>query len=360
MVTSERLDPPTVPVGDTRSDQRRAWDEGTLPTVERVRPDLWSIPVPIPNNPLRYTLAYALGHPGGLTLIDPGWDAPESWQALLAGIASTGYEISDVVAVLATHVHPDHYGLAGKVRQASGAWVGLHAADAALLRTDQTTGLPAVAAAARSLFQDAGAPPLELPRSLTRSALASFVPTTEPDRLLADGELLDFGSWSLRVLHTPGHSPGHVCLRDATQRLLFTGDHVLPQITGTVGLHSNDDDDALGDFLASLATLNDIAFALDEVLPAHEYRFTGLARRIEEVLTHHEQRLDETAAAVEHTPGRSAWDIAQQLTWSRPWSDIDTLMRRLAAAETLAHLQLLRRRLRVDCSAQRPWRWDHT
>lgn len=356
-MTNERLHPPTAPVADTRSEQRRAWEQGTLPAVERVRPGLWSIPVPIPDNPLRYTLAYALEHRDGLTLIDPGWDAPASWTALLAGIASTGHQISDVVAVLATHVHPDHYGLAGKVRQASGAWVGLHAADAALLHTDQATGLPAVAVAARSLFQDAGAPPLDLPRSVMGSALTSFVPTTEPDRLLADGDLLDFGSWSLRVLHTPGHSPGHVCLRDATQRLLFTGDHVLPRITGTIGLHSDGDDDALSDFLTSLATLNDVAFALDDVLPAHEYRFDGLRSRVDELLAHHEQRLDETAAAVRHAPGRTAWDIAQHLSWSRPWTDIDALMRRLAAAETLAHLQLLRRRRRLICSTQRPWTW---
>lgn len=338
-------------------EQRRAWEEGRLPAVEQVRPGLWSIPVPIPDNPLRYTLTYALAHPDGLTLIDPGWDAPASWTALLAGIASTGHDVSDVVAVLATHVHPDHYGLAGKVREASGAWVGLHAADAALLHTDRATGLPAVAVAARRLFEDAGAPPLRLPRSVMGSALASFVPITEPDRLLVDGDRLDFGDWSLRVLHTPGHSPGHVCLRDAPQRLLFTGDHVLPRITGTVGLHSDGNDDALGDFLASLATLYDVADALDEVLPAHEYRFDNLTPRLDELLAHHEMRLAEVATAVRLAPGRTAWEIAERLTWSRPWTDIDTLMRRLAAAETLAHLQLLRRRHCVTRSTQRPWTW---
>ena len=352
-------DEPAEPLAsDDKTQQRRAWDEGLLPAVEQVCPDLWSIPVPIPHNPLRYTLAYALGHPSGLTLIDPGWDAPPAWQALLEGIAATGHKVTDVVAVLATHVHPDHYGLAGKVRQASGAWVGLHAADAALLATDLLTGLPAVVSAAQSLFADAGAPPLALPPSVMSSALASFVPAAQPDRLLNHRDVLTFGKWQLHVIHTPGHSPGHVCLREATQRLMFTGDHVLPQITGTVGLHSTGEDDALGDFLGSLASLSDVAFALDHVLPAHEYRFTGLPNRLDELAAHHERRLQETAAAVARMPGRSAWDIARLLTWSRPWSTIDVIMRRLAAAETLAHLQLLQRRRQVRCSSQRPWTWS--
>ena len=100
--------------------QHAAWQAGTLPDVEKVRPGLWSIPVPIPNNPLRYVLVYGLELDDGLALIDAGWNCDEAWQALNLGLAHAGGSIADVRAVLVTHLHPDHHGLAGRVRAASG------------------------------------------------------------------------------------------------------------------------------------------------------------------------------------------------------------------------------------------------
>src|SRR5690606_2464053 len=114
--------------------QRAAWTGGGIPEVEQVRPGLWSIPVPIPVSPLRYVLVYALELDGGVAIVDAGWNTDEAYDALTAGLGVAGHTIADVRAVLVTHIHPDHYGLAGRVREASGAWIGLHPADARLLR----------------------------------------------------------------------------------------------------------------------------------------------------------------------------------------------------------------------------------
>src|SRR5207247_9405016 len=105
-----------------------------LPPVERVRPGLWSIPVPIPNNPLRYVFVYAFETDSGPFIVDAGWNTDDAFATLSEGISHTGADISDVRGVLVTHIHPDHYGLAGRVRDASGAWVALHPADAALVQ----------------------------------------------------------------------------------------------------------------------------------------------------------------------------------------------------------------------------------
>src|SRR5690606_20398688 len=113
--------------------QRQAWLSGAMPGVERVRPGLWSIPVPIPINPLRYVLVYAFEVPGGVVIVDAGWNTEEAFGALDSGLNVAGYRIADVKAVLVTHLHPDHYGLAGRVREASGAWGVLPPADARLL-----------------------------------------------------------------------------------------------------------------------------------------------------------------------------------------------------------------------------------
>src|ERR1700716_4196221 len=106
---------------------------GPLPPVEQVRPGLWSLPVPIPNNPLRYVLVYVFDTRRGPYLVDAGWNTDDSYAVLCAGLTEAGFTIGDVQGVLVTHIHPDHYGLAGRVREASGAWVALHPADAALI-----------------------------------------------------------------------------------------------------------------------------------------------------------------------------------------------------------------------------------
>ncbi len=113
--------------------QREAWLRKELPPVERVASGVWSVPVPIPDNPLRYVLSYLIEHQSGFVLVDPGWDAPASWQALSDGLAACSVPLSAVTAVLVTHVHPDHHGLSGKVREASGAWIGMHEGEDALL-----------------------------------------------------------------------------------------------------------------------------------------------------------------------------------------------------------------------------------
>src|SRR5256714_3705567 len=106
---------------------------GPLPPVERVRPGLWSIPVPIPDNPLRYVLVYAFETDRGMYIVDAGWNTDDAFDMLVAGLATVGASMADVRGVMVTHIHPDHYGLAGRVREVSGAWVALHPADAALI-----------------------------------------------------------------------------------------------------------------------------------------------------------------------------------------------------------------------------------
>src|SRR5881275_105306 len=85
--------------------QHAAWQRRELPPAERLGGDLWSIPVPIPDNPLRYVSSYAFGTSEGLVLIDAGWGSEEAWQALTGGLEFIGAGIADVRGVLVTHLH---------------------------------------------------------------------------------------------------------------------------------------------------------------------------------------------------------------------------------------------------------------
>ncbi|HEX6970586.1 MAG TPA: MBL fold metallo-hydrolase [Micromonosporaceae bacterium] len=320
--------------------QREAWNRNVLPPVEQVRPGLWSIPVPIPINPLRYVLAYAFELPDGVALVDVGWDTPEAWEALNRGLAETGHEVADVRAILVTHVHPDHYGLAGRVREVSGAWIGMHELEAATIPKRYGDAIERLIDGSREWLRWCGAPERDA-EALAGSSkdIRPFVHLAQPDRLLADGERLQLPGWSVEALWTPGHTPGHLCFYEREHRLLLSGDHVLPRISPNISAHPMQGPNPLGDFLRSLDRLS--ALAEQEVLPAHEYRFHGLADRVDELRSHHEARLYEIRSVLREHEELSTWEIAERLTWSRPWSEFSGFVRRAAVGETLAHLVLL-------------------
>ena len=325
--------------------QKEAWDRDVMPPVERVRPGLWSIPVPIPDNPLRYVLVYAFELDNGVAIVDAGWNTDDAWMALNNGLVEAGGSIKDVQAVLVTHIHPDHYGLAGRVREESGAWIGLHPDDAEMLeaRYIETDDL---LARMREFLADAGVPATKLPDlNFASMMIRGQVTMAVPDVLFEDGKRVDVPGWDLKTVWTPGHSPGHVCFYSEQHRLLLSGDHVLPRITPNIGVHTQQFPNPLGEYLESLLKCQNLG--VDEVLPAHEYRFADLRGRLDEIITHHADRLAEIEKLIDEHPGSTAWDISVALKWSRPWHEIADFMQRAAVGETLAHIVLLENHQRV-------------
>jgi glyoxylase-like metal-dependent hydrolase (beta-lactamase superfamily II) len=316
---------------------RRHPDAPPMPEVERVRPGLWSVPVPIPDNPLGHTNVYVFETAKGPVLIDAGWDDDASWQHLADGLAVTGHAVTDTYGVLVTHMHPDHHGLSGRVQEASGAWVAMHPNDSAMVGRMGHAKAEFVDEVA-SLLLEAGATADEVtlrPRDHRAPRRAMVV----PDRSLADGELVDVPGRRVEAVWTPGHSPGHTCFRALDLGVLLAGDHVLPTITPHIALSRADrGGDPLGDFLASLAKVN--RPDVHEVLPAHEHRFTDLDARVRAITAHHRAHLDALVGMLA-TGEKTLWALAKALTWNRPWDQLDAPMHRAAVNETAAHLRHL-------------------
>ncbi|MFC4905978.1 MBL fold metallo-hydrolase [Actinomadura gamaensis] len=324
------------------------------PEPEDLGGGLWSVPVPIPGNPLAYTLVYALESPRGPVLVDAGWQHEDAWEALTGGLAAFGMSVADVYGVVVTHHHPDHAGLAGRVREASGAWIAMHRADADLVRRFRAmVEQDADRAWVSDSLRRAGADDRDLASHPRRRHVD---PPAQPDRELEDGELIDLPARRLRAVWTPGHSPGHLCLHLEDAGRIFTGDHVLPRITPHIGLYPYDrtDTDPLGDFLASLDRVG--ALPVDEVLPAHQFRFNGLAARARDIAAHHEARLTELASLLGDEP-RSLWELASALAWREAWDAMSLQSRQMAAGEAAAHLRVLEKRGRAARAGDAPLRY---
>lgn len=304
---------------------------------------------------MRYILAYALETGPGLVLVDSGWNAPEVWDALTAGLARIGASVTDIRGVLLTHLHADHYGLAGRVREESGAWTALHPADARLIHDRYEDVDDLLVRSERWLRDDLGVPEVDIPPLRDASlGILPFVESVEPDVLLDDGDRPDVPGWDLVAVHTPGHTPGHLCFTATTAGLAFTGDHVLPRITPHVGRGPQSDPDPLGDFLTSLDRVRGLGDVL--AMPGHEYRFRDLDGRLDELAEHHDERLQEMERCVE-AGASTVWEIASQVRWSRGWGSLEGFMRRLALSEVNAHIAHLERAGRLERTGHAPARW---
>ncbi|MCX4745451.1 MBL fold metallo-hydrolase [Kitasatospora sp. NBC_01287] len=149
--------------------------------------------------------AFVVEGDAGLILVDGG--LAKGVGALLKAIEELGRRPADVTGIVITHAHPDHVQAVPELRARTGARVLIHRADAAWLPAGR------VPAGCRSGV---------LARGLDNLPLGRWTPF-EADEVLEDGDLVE-GSGGLRVVHTPGHTPGHIVLLHEPAGAALVGD----------------------------------------------------------------------------------------------------------------------------------------
>lgn len=311
-------------------------------------PGIYQLKLPLKDNPLGYVNTYLLRGSDGWTLIDAGWNDEDSFEALRSHLAALGLEIGDIEQIIVTHIHPDHFGMAGKIKEASGARLALHEIEKAFIDSRHEWGGTSIAERMNAWLRLNGVPEEYLTAfNQASDETMSHVVAAVPDRGLRHGEILSTGIFDLEVFWTPGHSPGHVCLYERRHKLLFTGDHVLPVTTPNISIHIESDWDPLGAYLNALKEIEGLEVILN--LPAHEDAFEDLGGRIGQLFTHHDHRKQEIVQTITSC-ARTAFDISSRITWMEgqmQWETMLPLDRRIAVTEALAHLEALRSEGRV-------------
>ena len=263
-----------------------------------------------------------------LTLIDTGVATQIAYDRLVAQFAENGLRLEDVGRIILTHKHIDHIGNAWRIQEQTGAEVLIHESELQSIENVDEQGGRFVALVNRR-FEVWHVP------SRQRADSKQMPPwEIKPTRgsALQDGQEINLGDEVLRVIHTPGHTMGSICL--LSERHLFTGDHVLQEISPNVGGGDIRQDGLLRHFLQSLERVQDLA-STHQVMPGHGQPFENVTQRCIELAQHHEERLLKIREILSDRT-MTVYEVASEL-----FGELDDFHVFLGCAEANAHLEFL-------------------
>lgn len=313
--------------------------------IEQVRDDLsiYKIYVPLPKNPLKNLNCYVIKTPTKNLIIDTGFNRPESKEALLAGLKELDIDM-DKTELYITHLHADHTGLISTITNEN-----------TIIYMTQKDYQEMYNGIVGDWWEDAekrmmlnGFPLEEIITSReTNPARVYDSEGTFPVKLVGDGDIIQVGDYSLRVVCVPGHTPGNSCLYLEKEKVLFSGDHILFDITPNITVWRWAED-SLGDYLDSLQKVRKLDIEL--TLPAHRKNDMDVYERIDQLLLHHKNRLNETLEVIKRVGPATAYEIAGEMTWSmrgKKWCEFPVHQKWFAVGETIAHLKYLLKKGKV-------------
>ncbi len=293
--------------------------------------------------PLPYTLnhinLWLLEDKQTWTVVDTGAQTPEAisaWRTLFTR-SMTGRAVGRVIA---THMHPDHIGLAGWLTRRFGCSLWM-------TRGEYLTGRVLVADTGREapdeairFYRSAGWDDEALEDYQTRFGSFGMHVHALPEsfRRLHDRERFIVGEHEWRVVVGTGHSPEHACLYCESLGVLISGDQVLPRISSNVSVFPTEPEaDPLGDWMASLEKLAREVPDNVLVLPAHNEPFRGLHARLEQLRAGHETALARLKRSLAQP--RRAIDVFAAL-FGRAIGNSGFVLN-MATGESIAHLNRL-------------------
>jgi len=311
--------------------------------IEEILPHLYRIRVPLPQSPLKTLNSYVIKAKGRFLIIDTGWNREECRRTMFSALERLNVDLSQTDFFI-THIHADHLGLVATLATGTSR-VYFNEPEAAIINAArpekrwQNFGV---------IYQSHGFPKNELEEAMAHHPSRLYGLKHGFDFcLLRDDDILDMEDYSFQCIETPGHSPGHICLYEASKRILMSGDHLLGTITPNITFWP-EMENPLKEYLASLEKVHPLDVAV--VLPAHRDIFHNHRRRITELKKHHRARVNQILAALDGGD-KTAFQIAPHVKWDvdyPSWELFPPAQKWFAIGETISHLKYLEDNHRVQ------------
>lgn len=296
---------------------------------------------------LNHINLYLLEDGDGWTVVDTGIkneETQQAWERLFAG-PMKGRKIRRVIV---THMHPDHIGLAGWLVRKFDVGLWITRSEYLMCRNlAADTGQEAPTEALR-FYRAAGFPEDLLENYRTRFGGFGMGVYRLPNAYhrIIEGDMIEIGGNKWRVVGGNGHSPEHACLWCPELDIFISGDQLLPKISSNVSVHPTEPEaNSLQDWIDSCNKLKDIVPDSALVLPSHNEPFRKATLRLQELVDHHEEGMEKLHALCAEP--KRAVDVFPALFRSR----ITQGNFGMATGESLAHLNCLRARNRIERSA---------
>ena len=232
------------------------------------------------------------------TLIDAGLNTDVAWEGLVKGLAAAGRRIADIKRVILTHGHIDHAGLTGRLCEEGNPDILIHEGDAERICSDVECLVGRLEVNAVRLVK-MGIRKRDVDKILRTyvSMLRRFSVHLDDVLRISDGSVIEFSDFTLEVMHSPGHTPGSICLFDKRSRVLFSGDHVM-EGTSTNPLIEMSPEEGVGlsPYLSSLERVQRRSPA--RILAGHGNPIGAAVRHIEGTLRYHDQLRKEVIGAL--------------------------------------------------------------
>jgi glyoxylase-like metal-dependent hydrolase (beta-lactamase superfamily II) len=311
--------------------------------LTEVSAGVWQLRLPIPWED-GHVNCFLLPEDGEVDMIDCGMSSDESLALIWRAVERLAGPGARLRRLLVTHIHPDHYGGAGEITRRAGTDLYLHRLEVPMVNPRYLEVEQLVEEVGRYLLIH-GVPEEEAEFLKNASTwIREFVKPADPALQLDGTEMLQMGTRRLRVEWTPGHSPGHVCLFDTTDGLLFAGDQLLPDSSPNIGLHPQSTPNPLDDYLGGLRRIEQLSPSL--VLPSHGQPFSAVSERVGYLVDHHRRRKEQMLSVLAGGE-MNGWEVAVAVWGLRP----NLHEMRMALQEGLAHLQSLSREGRLEKQA---------
>jgi glyoxylase-like metal-dependent hydrolase (beta-lactamase superfamily II) len=287
---------------------------------------------------------YLIESNNGFTMVDTGWDSPPAIESLVRQLAEIGVGITDIKRVIITHFHIDHLGMISRFCKSHNPAIYIHENEIKMIKIRYTGGdnyLPLT----DNLLQTHGFPASELAPPDFQFPIPDDLAAIQYTGLFKGGEEIQTGKYTLRVINTPGHTPGHVVFYEPQKKFVVSGDMLLPTIAPNAAFHVQHMQNPLQQYLKSLEGLRELD--IDLVFPGHEYIYSNPRPRIAELFHHHEERASEIWQVFNDHQPKNAYEVSQVLSWSPRlkttiWNKLSSWDKRFAVLQTIAHLEEMR------------------